>query len=528
MTKPAILPLLAALAVLGAPAGGEGRSMSDTDQILHVKKSGPSLVLRSRFAPGRDLALTIGLGSNRQINFQQAFWLDAGVEPDLTEARHGTLLHGCGDDSAPWNINGTYIGANHGCSDVLEIEQPAHGCSDADLGGAWRDGAGNEFFLLSIPAPDTLWFLGANSGAGGLWQFNTKIAGAVLTNAAGDKTLAWKDCRRAQLRPACRIRRQDYLLNGRTPLPENQWTNCAFLEINEEYDIINPGALLDDIRAHPGRARDWTAPHLDAAIANRIIYRFYPGGATVVRHVSRALQEFRMGYMGFVQSSKLHQGQFDKHEYYIPKTRPFNLAGIAYDFQAIQDYSQKLPQSLHFGAADGNLADTNDPPSRFIQFLGSRAGGAAVRKFGYALGYSPINGLTRRGERARHAQTAITLYTSSKSYPHAVDRQFGQIVPAGTEFDCTAYRQYFDPAAFPNATCVYWHPDGGAIMLYIDYHRAASRDALRLPEFLTGKQLEVIEKTPSLTLHTGGAVPQDGLVISVADAGGSLAVRLSE
>ncbi len=528
MTHPTILQLLAALAIVGALAKGEEPAMTDTDHVLHVKKSGPSLVLRSRFAPGRDLALTVGLGSNRQINFQQAFWLDAGMALDLTEVRHGTLLHGCGDDSTPWNINGTYIGANHGCSDIREVAQPRHGLTDAALGGAWRDSAGNAFFLIHIPTPDTLWFLSDNAGSKTIWKFNTKLAGPILTNAASGATLAFQECRMAQLRPACRIRRQAYLLNGQIPLPENQWTAGAFLEIAEEYDIINPGSLLEDIRAHPGQARDWTAPHLEGVIANRIVYRFYPGGATVVRHVSRALQEFQMGYMGFVQSAKLHQGQFETHEYYIPKTRPFTLAGIAYDFQAIQDYSQKLPQSLHFGAAYGNLADTNDPPGRFIQLLGARAGGGTIRKFGYALGYSPVNGLTRRGERARHAETAINLYTTSKSYPHAVDRQFGLVVPAGTEFDCTAYRQYFDPAAFPGATCVYWHPDGGAIMLYIDYHRAAERDVLRLPDSLTGKRLEIIEKTPSLTLHTGGTVPADGLAVSVSEAGGSLAVRLSD
>ncbi len=496
------------------------------DRMLHVKKSGPAVVLRSRFAPGRDLALTMNLGSNRQINFHQTFWMDAALELDRTEAKHGVLLHGCGDDSTPWNLNGTYIGANHGCSDTREVVQPGHGLTEADLGGAWRDSAGKEFFLIHVPSPDTLWFLSDNAGSNAIWKFNTKLAGPALTNAATGATLAFQECRMAQLRPACRIRRQDYLADGRTPLPENAWTDCAFLEIAEEYDIINPAAILSDVRAHPGQARDWTAPHMAAVISNRIVYRFYPGGATVVRHISRALQEFQIGYMGFVQSAKLYQGKFDTHEYYIPKTRPFTQDGIAYNFQALQDYSQKLASSLYFGDANGNLAAAGDLPGRFIQFLGTKTNGAPVRQFGYALGYSPVNGLTRLAERARHAASAINLYTSSKSYPHAVDKKMGEIIPAGTEFDCTAYRQYFDPTAFPNATCVYWHPDGDSVMLYADYHRAVERDVLRLPAELAGKRVEVVEQTPSLTLHTADSVPADGLAVSVSGAGGALTARL--
>jgi len=118
---------------------------------------------------------------------------------------------------------------------------------------------------------------------------------------------------------------------------------CDHFDIVEEYDIINPASLLEDVIAHPGVQRGFTADHLQAVIRNHIVYRFYPNGANVIHFTAEALQPFNVGYMGFIQSAPLSKGAFTTHEYYIPKTIPFQQDGISYDFRSIQDYSFKLP-----------------------------------------------------------------------------------------------------------------------------------------------------------------------------------------
>jgi len=294
----------------------------------------------------------------------------------------------------------------------------------------------------------------------------------------------------------------------------------------EEYDIINIGSVLADVISHPGQERDFAAGHLDAVLANRITYRFMPNCSNVIYYNARALQEFRLGYMGFIQSQQLAQGNYKTHEYYIPKTLPFTQDNINYDFSSIQDYSFRPPSPLAFNAKTANISYPENIPERFIQFLGNKKGDSIVREVGYALGYSLIHGITVPSVRAKNTSNAITLYVTRKSYPNAVNSLMGPIIPAGKDFYCVAYRQYFNPQAAGNATCLYWNKQEKDTVVYIDYHKSVDKDVIKLPAELAGKKLEVVEKTPSLTMHTQGAVPKKGIEVSVADGYGYIILKI--
>ncbi len=498
--------LVGSLYAMAARATGEGK--------LRVVKFGDNVFIRSRFDRRRDLVVRVGKGRNRQINFANARLVNVSAGMSEKEFRTGTLIHANGDDSTPWNINGTYIGANHGCSDARIVTAADHGLTTADLGMLWTDEAGAQFCLLKIVDNDRVWFLPPSTGKSDIWRFNRRYAGSTLKNKAG-RAIAFTNVRMVQLRPSCRIKAQQYLVDGQTPLADGEPAACGFFDIVEEYDIINPAAVVQDFLDHPGEERNFVAAHLAGVIRNRITYRFYPNGACVLHHKATALQKFRIGYMGFIQSAKLYQGKYATQEYYIPKTRPFTQDDTVYDFRAIQDYTARPKSPLRFNAGSKNIEDPRNLPERFIQFLGRKDGERTVREVGYALGYSLIHGLTRPAVRAKNAANALMLYTSTKTYPTAVDSKMGPSIPAGTEFDCIAYRHYFNPAAQPNATCFYWHKEGDDTVAYADYHKAVDRDALKLPADLVGKNIAIIEKTPSLTLHTRGAVPAAGVVVSV-------------
>jgi len=489
-------------------ATGEGK--------LRVAKFGDWVFIRSRFDKRRDLVVRMGKGSNRQINFANV-WLVNKSSPMTSRAMTGgVLIHGNGDDSTPWNINGTYIGANHGCSDARELTCPNHGRTAADLGREWLDARGARFCLIKIADKDRLWFLSRNLSRGSIWRFNKRYAGPTLKSAPGRGQLTFTAIRMVQLRPACRIKSQQYLIDGKTPLADGEPTACEFFDIVEEYDIINPASLVRDMIDHPGQERSFVADRLAGVIRNHITYRFHPNGACVIYYRAKALQKFRLGYMGFIQSARLYKGKYHTQEYYIPKTRPFTQDGIHYDFRAIQDYTARPKSPLRFKAAGAHIENPENLPDRFVQFLGRREHGRIVRDVGYALGYSLINGLTRPAVRAKNAANALMLYTSTKTYPTAIDSKMGPIIPAGTEFDCIAYRHYFYPMAHPNATCFYWHKEGDDTVVYADYHKAVDRDALKLPAELVGKKISIVETTPSLTLHTTETVPADGVVVSVS------------
>jgi hypothetical protein len=107
------------------------------------------------------------------------------------------------------------------------------------------------------------------------------------------------------------------------------------------------------------------------------------------------------------------------------------------------------------------------------------------------------------------------IWTSNKTYPFAIDSKMGNPIRAGTKFDCLGYRQYFYPPAQKNATAFDWHEEAGDTVVYADYHKAVDHEVLALPPALTGKTITVVEKTPSLTLHTAKTVPVTGVVLSV-------------
>ena len=481
---------------------------------LRVVKHGKYVFVRSAFSTQHDLVVKIGKGTNRQINFSHVRLVHPTAAMSEKALSTGTRIHNNGDDSTPWNINGTYIGANHGCSDARVVTAANHGLTAAGLGTLWADEAGAKFCLLKIADKDHLWFLPPSTGKGDTWRFNRKYTGATLKNEAG-RTLTHTELRMVQLTPASRIKTQQYLIDGKAPLVDGEPISCDFFDIVEEYDIINPASIVQDFLDHPGEARSFTADHLAGVIRNHITYRFHPNGANVVHTKSTALQEFRIGYMGFIQSAKLYTGKYDTHEYYIPKTLPFTQDDTAYDFRAIQDYRPGPKSPLLFRESRKNIEDPRNLPERFIQFLGRKDGDKTVREVGYALGYSLINGITQPAVRANNAASSLMLYTSTKTYPTAVDSKMGPIIPAGTEFDCVAYRHYFRPAAQPNATCLYWHKEGDDTVVYADYHKAVDRDVLKLPAELAGKKISVVEKTRSLTLHTTETVPASGVVVSV-------------
>jgi hypothetical protein len=495
------------------------------DRMRAVKKQGVVLI-RSAFYGGKDLLIRIELGLNGQINSRSTVLVDSSIPMTDEMPQSSVMVHGNGDDATPWLINGTFIGGNHGAEGVCEVTSEDHGLAAADLGSGWKDEAGNTFYLLKIISPDTLWFLGENQASAPFWKFQSTLAGHSLINALGKRTLSFSKYVVAQLRPACRIRKQEYLADGKTPLIDGNIAECGYVEIAEEYDIINPGDLLADIIAHPGIDRSFIADHLKGVLRNTIIYRFQANGSCVIETKSTALQPFNVGRAMFVMTAPLTtHGNSYSREYYIPKTKPFILEGRAFDFRGVQKFDEKPPAAIDFLADGPCIEDPQNLPDRFVQFLGREENGRTRRDVGFALGYSLIQGITRPEVRATQARSAGVIHTSLKSYPIAIDSKMG-LIPPGMEFHCVGYRNYFSPQRYPEATCVYWHPEGKDIMLYADFHQKLEHTVVKLPPEFTGFNIGIVEKTPSVTLHTKEVVPSTGIDLSIAQSYGYVVLRL--
>jgi len=501
-------------------------SLFETKTVCRVEKDGVNVFIRCFFNSENDLLYRVGKGANKQISFGSTTLIAADAKSGV-QAK-GEVIHGTSDDCTPWNLNGTYIGANHGCSNVRELICPGHGKTASDLGSEWKDAAGVKFYIIRIVDDKRVWVLSENKGSNDIWKFVTTIAGSSLTNTSSPEVINITSNQMTQLIPACRIQKQAYLVDGKTPLPEKKAVDCSYLDIVEEYDIINPASLLDKIRQFPGKEQNFVGEDLAGVIHNSIIYRFWPNGAIVIYHTSKALQQFNIGYMGFIQSAKLNTGNFRAHEYYIPKTKPFRLGGTDYNFQALQDFRAPVPASINFQSSAGTITDELNLPDRFIQLLGDRENGKFIGKAAFAMGYSPVSGMTKTGQRQRNTSSGGLIYTSSKSYPCALNNRIGATVPAGTVFNCTAYRTYYDPRRNPNATCVYWYKENDDYLVYLDYHRNVDHEIVVLPPEMTGKKMSIIEQTSSFRLLTDNTVAEKGIIISVTNEYGYSVLRIAD
>jgi len=495
---------------------------------LIVLKNGDNIYIRSYFSPDQDVVIALYKGVNRQIDFKGTALVKntESLQSSLGYWK-GLVFHSDGDESVPWHINGSYIGANHGMYGVLSLTAEKHGLKTLDIGSEWLDANGTKFYLVKIINPDSVWMLSENQGGKDIWKFQEKISGDFLRRDNGDK-LKFSKVTLTQLTPSCRIEKQEYMIDGKEPLKESQIRECYYLDIVESYDIIAPDAVLAAIKKNPGKEQDFTAKELAFVINNNILYRFQPRGACTVTHNCKANRSFELSSMGFVQALPLRKSQFDIHDYYIPKTLPFKKYGLQYDFINIQDFSGKLPGQLLFSKIEKNISNPADPPDRFIQFLGKMEAGKIKRKIGFAVGYSLIEGMTRPVERAEKTTAFHYIYTSKKSYPKVIESRRG-IISAGTEFYSIAYRQFFDPSdASKNATSVYWHRQKDAYVLYADYHKPIENDVIKVPTAWAGKTFTVIEKTPSIELISNRKISPEGIVISNKADYGYIVLKLDD
>ena len=129
-------------------------------------------------------------------------------------------------------------------------------------------------------------------------------------------------------------------------------------------------------------------------------------------------------------------------------------------------------------------------PERFIQYLKE---GKDLPDVGFAVGYSLLEGCTVPEQRNQGAATALFLYKSHKTYPHAIDSGRISRIKAGQTFYCMAYRQYFDPNQG-----YYLNQQGDYQVLYADFHAPVQEKVIALPPELLKMNPELVEKSPTV------------------------------
>ena len=447
--------------------------------------------------------------------------------------RNGIMLYRFGDDFPAYQFGREYgyLGGNHGSPFGRIVAVPKHSLTNADLGAELTDETGAAYYILDLPDADHIVFHpeGRKSGRSGFAEFSK---GQKLF--LHGKELSYTEVAMQQILPSNRVKEDILRIDGKTPLPDRTPVKCSYLQHVFEYEIVMPEARVELFKTQPGIRHDFIDPKLPALLRIRYESQYQPFGACVTQITNTVLHNFKeyscLGVMmgicnkSNIDTSGILTGQ-DQTELYIPKLKSIKASVINsretvnFDFSAVADFAP-MTKKAEYMITSADCIDPQDPADRFILLSGNRG----EHKYGVALGYSLIDGMTAKENKGKDRPNVYHLYYSRKMYPCCC--YFKNPSP-GHVRHITAYRQYFNPRREPDATSFYWNRQGGADIVYLDFHKKLDRKTIKLPSYMMGKKISVVEQTPSVRLHTQKVVPQSGISLSLTNGYGYIVLELS-
>jgi hypothetical protein len=491
--------------------------------VLKVLKAGNYLYVRSPFSSTKDLVKRF-LGFAESTSFYNditslptEFLIDKAAADTEAAYTAGIALNSPGDDATPNNYNGTYIGGNHGNSNARQITVNSHGKAAVDIGSAWTDGSGRKYYIIRIFDANKLWVLSENIGTPDIFIFDTSISGTTLTHFSGatnTATMTISADEMVQINPATRNASFAILLDGVTPVSTDGLYYANFVDVVNQYDIVNTASMLTNLIAAVGT--NYSTAQLVAAfrngspsVFNQILYRVQKNGAMVIHYGWRTHHEIDLGYMGFMQAGVLPQTTYPNLKVYMPKVLPITVGARTWDLCTIEDFNTAPTAQIDVSSAYWETPLL--PPDRLVEYL---CDASNVKKIAFVMGYDITRGIG--AIRKDLVNRAWWIYTTRKSYPQGIDDKLGN-VPANTWYTAICYRMFFD-CENPDkgtATNFYYYELGKDLIVYFDFHSTASFENLKLPAEYVGRFVSVVEKSANITVHTSEVI-QDGVTVSMS------------
>ena len=526
------------LAISGCLLLSNGIAQAAEEKIT-VRKMGDEFVVRSEFSSKYDLVIL-----NFRYANEGAYLIPKDLE--LKNFRKGRKIHMNGDEY-PATMTGSLgtLSGNHGSRYGRTLLIPDHGMTDADIGCKITGKDGYPYIIMQICDKDNILIHPWGSGNDYAPKFRAHSTGALFYK---NKPLPFQKSTFTQMYPLNRITDYRLLADGKTPVPENTDVVCDFVDFVFVHDVISPNAAVRSVMKNPGRkpALEWTGNwgmmalentpesrrkhaeymNLSALVTYSNLFRFEARGASVLYRKAvfhsklKDVKDLNVMY-GWAGTGPISRKK--KQYFYIPKMKPLRLKGrnkedpvLNCDFSANYLMPEKMNLNSLFTRKD--CLDPEDVPDRFIRVVGDDK-----PELGIALGYSLINGCTAKKYKGINRDPFYLFWYTKKMYPFACilkETRPGQVV------ESIVYKQYFNPQLEPDATSFYWHREGKSWLVYLDFHKDLKNKLIRLPEHLTGKKITVVEKTPSLTLHTDKTVPGEGIRLDVSGKHGYLVLKL--
>ena len=487
-------------------------TVADTSKVdpsapVQVYSDGDYIYVRTSFDETRDLVQAFtAYQSSQTRNAPMNFSTAKLVPVDAGYTAEGSVLSSSADEATPFNLNSSYIGANHGQSDGVEVIMANHGKTAADVGSRWEDSNGIYWNLLRVVDKDTLLFLSDNQKTPGSgYSFCKSITGNTLTyvsyGAHSDSINFTKQEVSVQVQPAiANIRIEAYAVkNGKRYLlgKDAPDAGCDYVEIEEYYDIIDPSTVAGALRAARPEGGYTEQPYIGVGkpiVKYHMTHRILADGTVLEIMDHKILDSVAMGYYGGIQYQQ-KKNTFGGGVYrYLPGTKGLQIS----DPSRVDNIIMK-----------GDTVDSkywtsqNAVPDRQVDYMRSSDG---TNEVAFAGGYLPFDYNATAQKRMDSVDRWGFLYKSNKVYPAYVTSKAGVKNFEDQAITGVAYKKYFDASTCETGKSSWYTVEyNGCTYLYYDGFAAGT---------------EVLELAPKLFLGSFERIAKSGEISYAAEANG--------
>jgi len=403
----------------------------------------------------------------------------------------GTLLKTSDDDVCPFNLNGSYIAANHGWNQPLRLTKTAHGKTLADVGSTYLDSASERFTILRIVDANNIWIVSDNQAVDGITYTFISPTGDLTYQSNGTNTATitsgYTLVSVGNLYPSMSKSDVVITLDKDRIVSADGIYDCDFADIKETYIAYDLPSIIDKIILNRPGGGYLTQPNFNSLGADVLFkitntYRFTSQGTTLIFTNFTNKKSLKFSFAGFTQNLPLTTGNL-----YIPKSLPIVSGATTYDFREIEDWT--TPPSGTINLTSAYWENPLSPPDRIVNLNSN-----VIVHSGY---------ITDRGvglDRKDKVTNAIYLVATRKIYPMGLWNSSPLTLVANSFYSAVVFRTFRNPIDNPIGRTNYDFVDlGSEVFVFADYH-GALEDKLPIDKKWLGKKISVYEKNDNITV----------------------------
>ncbi len=378
------------------------------------------------------------------------------------------------DEATPIHINGCFIGANHGHYCTIEVYMPNHQKTLKDVGSRWMDENGVFFTIIRVIDTDWLTVISDNVGESvEKYSFVNQVTGQLcyVENGENRAPIIPQVQNRADLVSANRYRYKRVMAYvGDQAVSVRGEVECDYVELQEEYDIINPATVGTAIYANRPKDGYKTQP-IYSEVGEPMYriawkYRVLPDGTILSFFDGQKLMDVHVErFLGVMHQEKqdVYGGGIWR---YMPKTLPFVCKDGTFDYAYPIPISHDSPYPYGGAVTKEYWANPDNPCERAVDYFRDENG---VDKLAFSTGFLPLfDGVP--AIRKQHLTDTVMLKFTRKHYPTFMNGDLPDTIKG------VGYKKYFAPQK--DKASYYKVQAEGKTFIYADFFKD---ETLRIP-----------------------------------------------